>query len=569
MDITKKPYEISLWEDVLVFVVEDLDGNREEFEEFVPDYVIGKVVAQYYKEQKICVIGSDTMSSAIRAVQGKLNSKVNGENILTFNMYSHYYDSELEQQIENPFIKLLINERKIKLRHGAPGAEDVQWYDLVIKSIQENSDTKTYTYTAKNQFVNELSKSGFNLQLDSQLENNMGNVNDLGKFIISETDWELKTSDEILKEAIEEPLYKVILNKTIGAMNMETNEVIEIEQGAEIFVFYSIIVDKNPYVQFIYEDNYETDSDYVITDASNWAIDSVKYLEDGKPEFAQVMEISDEYRGKRLVRKGITKFDSAIDKYVKVYKNYDGSEIYGYTEQEYTSPTAVVSYVTNPNNFDSTIGWDIGGISHNGEVAFPDLEFVTVPDIRDVPADSIDEINFIPCLKLKVTQPGQVLYNTGIIDNRHNISNFTQGEKYVFKVKYGQAGSFSSKNRPTNLVDTDTGLIFDIAKYQLNNGVYELSETYFHGELSSSYTGSEPDYKYVIVECQKSLTYKEMISMTKTLGLFVKPVGLENGAIYIEDLQFFKYIGTIDALSGPPLEPGSIHEGKIETIYYY
>jgi hypothetical protein len=50
MDITKKPYEISLWENILVFVVEDLDGNREEFEEFVPDYVIGKVVAQYYKE---------------------------------------------------------------------------------------------------------------------------------------------------------------------------------------------------------------------------------------------------------------------------------------------------------------------------------------------------------------------------------------------------------------------------------------------------------------------------------------------------------------------------------------
>jgi hypothetical protein len=62
------------------------------------------------------------MNSAIRAVQGKLNSKVNGENILTFNMYSHYYDSELESYIENPFVKLLINERKVKLRYGAPGA---------------------------------------------------------------------------------------------------------------------------------------------------------------------------------------------------------------------------------------------------------------------------------------------------------------------------------------------------------------------------------------------------------------------------------------------------------------
>jgi hypothetical protein len=60
-----------------------------------------------------------------------------------------------------------------------------------------------------------------------------------------------------------------------------------------------------------------------------------------------------------------------------------------------------------------------------------------------------------------------------------------------------------------------------------------------------------------------------MISMTKTLGLFVEPTGLENGVIYIEDLQFFKYVGTIDAVSGHPMDPGSIHEGKVETIYYY
>jgi hypothetical protein len=118
------------------------------------------------------------------------------------------------------------------------------------------------------------------------------------------------------------------------------------------------------------------------------------------------MEISNKYRGKRLVRKGITEFDSIIDKYVKVYKNYDGSKIYGYTEQEFTSPTAIVSYVTNPNNFDSTVGWSIGGVKKNEEVVFPDLEFVTIPDIRDVPSESIDEISFIPCLKLKITSPG-------------------------------------------------------------------------------------------------------------------------------------------------------------------
>ena len=49
------------------------------------------------------------------------------------------------------------------------------------------------------------------------------------------------------------------------------------------------------------------------------------------------------------------------------------------------------------------------------------------------------------------------------------------------------------------MVDTDTGLNFNVAKYELNNGVYNIVDTYFHGELVSTYTGSEPDYKYVIV----------------------------------------------------------------------
>jgi hypothetical protein len=130
MDLIKKPYEISLWEDILTFVYEDGETSEEKMEGGH-----GAVVAQYYKERKICIIGSDTMDTPIRAVQGKLNSKINGENILTFNMYSHYYDEELEEFLPNPFIGLLVNERKVKLRYGELGAESTKWYDFVIKDI--------------------------------------------------------------------------------------------------------------------------------------------------------------------------------------------------------------------------------------------------------------------------------------------------------------------------------------------------------------------------------------------------------------------------------------------------
>jgi hypothetical protein len=108
----------------------------------------GAVVAQYYKERKICIIGSNTMDTPIRAVNGKIKSNVNGSNELTFDMYSHYYDEELDELIANPFINLLINERKVKLRYGELGAPDTKWYDLIIKRISENSETKVFSYTA-------------------------------------------------------------------------------------------------------------------------------------------------------------------------------------------------------------------------------------------------------------------------------------------------------------------------------------------------------------------------------------------------------------------------------------
>jgi hypothetical protein len=149
------------------------------------------------------------MSTPIRAVNSKLVSNVNGANTLTFSLYSKYWDEEAETFYDNPFLKLLSNERKIKVRYGAIGAVDCEWYDLIIKNVQENSETKVFTYTAKDQFVNELSKSGFDLVLDTELENNMGNITKLGNAILEGSDWKLGSDNSRLIQYKEEPLYLI------------------------------------------------------------------------------------------------------------------------------------------------------------------------------------------------------------------------------------------------------------------------------------------------------------------------------------------------------------------------
>ena len=556
MSVVKKPYEISLWEDILTFVYQD--GETSEGKVINGH---GPVIAQYYKERKICVIGSDTMDTPIRAVQGRLVSKINGENILTFNMYSHYYDTEADEYFENPFIKLLINERKIKLRYGALGQKDTKWYDLIIKNIQENSESKTYTYTAKDLFVNELSKSGFNLVFDSQLENNMGNIETLAERILDESDWQLRKSGKILKQTVNEPLYAIQINRNLIGYDMENKDkTISLTTGKIIYAFYNNIVNQESLVQFLYADNYELDDDGVIINSPNWYFNNISYNNEGLPDFAITMGISDKYRGKRLVRKVATKYDATIDKYVNIYQN-GNEEVYGFTETEYASPATVRSYITNPNSYDSYLGWEVGGTLVSDSMTFPKLQVVSVPDVRDV--SSIDNINFTSCLKLDITNTEQVLYNSGIIDHRQYINGFAKDEKYVFRIKYSKKQTSGSSGEAYTLSNTDTDLTLSVRQYTLIDGEYKLGETYFTASIQSISDNSAPTYKFAIATCLKELSYNDMLSSSNKIGLFIQTNAI--GTIYIEDIQFFPYVDN----NGAPLLPSEISQGEVKTVYYY
>ena len=121
MDLFKKPYEISLWEDKLVFV----GASGTSYEDIEKEKPEEEIIGQYYKEVKLCIIGSNTMDSQSRCVNPKLVRKINGENTLTFTMYYRYVDNRTGEKIYNPFNKYMVNERKVKLRVGE--GEDAKW----------------------------------------------------------------------------------------------------------------------------------------------------------------------------------------------------------------------------------------------------------------------------------------------------------------------------------------------------------------------------------------------------------------------------------------------------------
>jgi len=101
-------YEISIWSDVY-----DKDLGR-------------------FVERKEMVIGSNTMTSESRARNPKLINNIDGTNKFSFDLYYRYIDTRTGEEIENPYIPYLVNERKVKVFWKD------EWYDLLVKQIKED-----------------------------------------------------------------------------------------------------------------------------------------------------------------------------------------------------------------------------------------------------------------------------------------------------------------------------------------------------------------------------------------------------------------------------------------------
>ena len=625
-NVIKKPYELSLWDDDLTFKVfaaqqvsfndvlkyeKDkyyylnnfqgqgsgatnqfiIDGAKqptsgrtyytygelldEQVGSFVDkDYGTRVIIVQYYKERKICIIGSDTMATPIRAVQPKLVSNINGSNTLTFTIYSRYYDQDSETFYDNPFLGMLVNERKVKLRYGAPEAKDTKWYDFVIKDVKENSSTKAFTYICKDLFINELSKSGFNLQLDAELENNLGNINYLADVILDESDWKRGDNNDIITQTREEPLYAVTIGNITAplvAKNMEdSNDVISLQNGDVVYVFYSILTNKEPYFQFLYraDSKYETDSDHVITNSPNYFIDGVEYLNE-LPSFVATSSFSSEFRGDRLVRQPITEFDSTVDKYVQVYEKQGQQDVkyYGYTKTDYITPTSVENFITNPESFSSTTGWKAGGIDVSGETQYPELQVYGYPDMRDMNEEQIsNNENFYSYLRMKTLKSGQNFFNSGFSDFRSSIKSLAKNDKFVIRAKFYEA-NLNSEGRVSSIKNTTKTIAFTIGSYTLSNGVYDIDEVYFSGNLKMS-----GEWASTTITSKVSKSYTDLIN--SRLGIF-----LSMGAgtdIFLEKIQWYRYIeydrlkdGSETEYETVVAEPGGELFSAARTKYIY
>ena len=355
----KDKYEISLWEDFP-------DTNGQE--------------VSFLNERKLCVIGSDTMTSQSRAIEPKMVSNINGTNTFTFKMYYRYIDNITGEDVINPFGSLLINERKVKVLW-----KNV-WYDMIITSLDEDTATRTITYTCKDLFISELSKNGYELEFSTDLQNNTGTASELARKVLENTGWNFDiTNSSKLEQRVEEPVYLVQLEHDFTAAQATLDgdiEGYEFRQLDYILIYYSQIINLSSNelvkIQFYYGNDVgnvvnETEEieehDMLVTNGNCYVAEFNVYKNNstGVFEFQQnsntifylnPKDVSSEYRAERWVDSQKTVYDKLLDRYVNVYTDSsNGDEVYGYETTEFTDPLAVVNLIANPTNFTNTEGW--------------------------------------------------------------------------------------------------------------------------------------------------------------------------------------------------------------------
>ena len=562
----KRIYEISLWDDRLTYV----DDTGFEYEYTAP--TDKNVLTSYFKEIKICTIGAHDMESKAKVCEPKLVRNVNGSNTLTFSLYTKFYDEEVEEFVSNPFVPLLTNERKVKLKYYDKGK--LKWLDFLIKEISEDSKNYKNTYTATDLFVNELSKSGLTLEFAQELENNQGTVEELGAAVLQGTDWMIGEDSENIQQLKEEALYEIVLNKNIIATNILTEEKKTIFAGSTIYAFYDSIINKKAdFFQFIFNVNnkYTVDDERIIYDADSFYIQTNPFASEEIlwPDFAKSVTLSKEYRGERIVRIQKTAYDEALDKYVKVYSDKKNKTVYGYVEPGYVTEQLVQSFITNGEKIISPSGWKQQNKNY--------LEVQSIPSYQLLPIFSADRISALQYTQSK----DNFLLNTGFYNNVEILGNITENERFVFRIKAGFLNEMETGLIPLS----DTIINFQVKTYKIDNDGKYLEDDadtkiLFNGIIGKDELHDSEGYLTKTFRSMCAVSKQELID--NKYGIFITFISVdnqENATYYIQETQFFREFydknGNICLPDGRSLnlETLQIEEKTLsyveEKFYYY
>lgn len=598
MSILRKPYEISVWDDVW------------------------STTDSKFVEQRLGIIGSSEMESQSRAIEPELTRNVNGTKKFSFKLYKRYKDNITGETVENPFYGWLANERKVKLNY------DGTWYDFVIKNISEPSSNYLYTYQLEDANVQELSKNGFNFIFDAELQNNLGTSEELAAKLLEGTDWDVGNCDVPVQTIDEALVYlRVVKEGGITATQItdqpennqgngiDDNTTVNIRQGEILLAAYSSCTGRPHRFQFFWvagmvnndgkiaEDVLTTDDNRIINNK-----DCQYYIDYPYPKNFTIIEgtnfvlpadfnttsvienlytdsgvtLSSKFRGKRYGFTQKTEFIPVLNKYVNIYKK-GNEEYYGYEFTEYKSPLLIQNIITG-SQFKSSSGWtgtyvlnepytdkeDIEKIkkSQKAEVnaiqARIDGAFIT--STEDLKNGSFASQDYTPFMKFTIPSPkddeeqlleygNYAIINSGPYDNRKNIGNMQVGDEYI--LTYSGINEVGSNLDNLNFLLGEYIYSSDLGGYCINTEEIEFTSS---RDLVNN---------TVIFRVTKSEYSEESFKKNSKVRLCI--TGMP-GTYYLSNIQLYKIVYDENREIIKPdenLDYTTAAKGVVNTSYYY
>lgn len=601
MSILRKPYEISVWDDVW-----NSESNK-------------------FVEKRIGIIGTNLMTTQNRALEPRLTRNINGTKKFSFKMYRRYKDSITGEEVINPYTEWLVSERKIKLKYGTitvlqedgTAQEKDAWYDFIVKNIVEDSKTYLYTYELEDANVQELSKNGFGVILDADLENNTGTARELAETVLNETDWKVRShkfvqtiedelvylkisSSEFNTNYVSTGCFEKVFDQTdyLSGITHSKSVLSNLKDEIVVLAFYTSCKDRPHRFQFILlgqgtaknynkgvvsrdgqrfitvencqyfltindiKDYEEVDGFYL---PKGWSLVKNETQRGAVDKTQYDTLISHLYRGKRYGFSQQTKYIPLLDKYCKKYikSEEDGTEAeyWGYTEHSYISPILLQDVIAN-SDFKSTAGWTGTHTGKNSNRATietvygrfaADKKFHSISE--DLKSNKFNDNIGNYKAYLKVVFPASnsegpsLLINDGFYENRTLIKNIEKGEKWNLVMDWLDEGGSSINNFEYALREV---------KYDPENDNYEIDTAWTNWVKTTN-------NKLKLTIIQDKIPDAEFAK--KKIKLVTKYTSNTELVCYLTKASLYK---DVQDSSGKNMQPGELDtKGIVLTEYKY
>ena len=451
--------------------------------------------SKQYIETKQNIIASPSLMFKGKAYNINLKENVNGEKTLTFSMAQKIVDED-GQLILNPLISLLTAEKIIKLRNGEEYSYDEnsdlsiidfynslddenKWSEYVIKTVDEDTSSFVNTYTCKETFINELGKNGWSIILDDELENNYGNLKELGNKSLLGSGWSVSDDSYLPISINTEQLFvlpvNTLIHNNLNINNVLNNSIVKtLKDNDIIYFFYSDVeigedednnkvwkvknittdVFGNPCgPQILYkngevfnkqdldENNIILDYDYNYNfNTEPGAFSGCKVYVVGSIEDT-ISTTKEIFQGNKIIKKIQSHYEPVAKKYVEDWKinpehkqfvtNDDVANVYCYNETEYITSESLLNYIANSSNFISTSGWEI---ENNNVILNNNDEYLKIRSLEILEPEQIDQNTVAPSNYLNIKPH---VNNFKILNelNLGAIDNTLKNKKFVFRWK--------------------------------------------------------------------------------------------------------------------------------------